>query len=60
MKTLLLNIQEADKLNDLSTLISILSIGFVTILILLTISQFKVYKQKKRIIYLEKKLKLKQ
>ncbi|GAL67330.1 hypothetical protein [Jejuia pallidilutea] len=60
MNTLLLNIQEAEKLNDLSTIISILSIGFVTILILLTISLFEVYKQKKRIIYLEKKLKLKQ
>ena len=41
---------------DLSKLISILSIGFITMSTLLIINLIKVYKQKKRIVSLEKEL----
>ncbi len=42
---------------NLKTLISMLTIGFITLLLLLIINLFKVYKLKKRIKFLEEELK---
>jgi hypothetical protein len=42
---------------NLNTLISILTVGFITLLLLLIINLFKVYKFKKRIKFLEEELK---
>ncbi len=42
---------------NLKTLISMLTIGFITLLLLLIINLFKVYKLKKRIKFLEEDLK---
>ncbi len=42
---------------NINTLISILTVGFITLLLLLIINLFKVYKLNKRIKFLEEELK---